>query len=181
MPIPTVEHRCQKECCTRTFVPLQVAYARTIHTFQGLSAGPVDKGRKPNDYECIVCDPDEKKWEGQNLGLLYTAVSRATTLGDESGMNSAIYFDGENFKEDRIRHLTRKKDSMQQYPNVIDRDKWVQHLKHNTKQSTMTKQQIDEILHKAHTIRVTEQRVKQQISKFTKHIAKNDRQRYDAV
>lgn len=162
-------------------MPLQVAYARTIHTFQGLSAGPVDDGKKKNDYECIVCDPDEKKWEGQNLGLLYTAVSRATTLGDESGLNSAIYFDGDEFKEERIRHLTRKKDSMQLYPSAIDREKWVQHLKQNTRQNTMTESQVEEVLRRAHTKRVTKQQVKQQISKFTKQIAAYDRQRFDAV
>ena len=79
VPIPVSMYRCSNGCCVRRFVPLDVAYARTIHKFQGLSAGPVDEGKVPNMYDCIVCDPDEKKFEGSALGLLYTAVLRATT------------------------------------------------------------------------------------------------------
>ena len=84
-----------------------MSYARTIHKFQGLTAGPVNEGKIPNMYQCIICDPDEKKIEGTSLGLFYTATSRATTLGDDDGMNSAIYFSGNQFKEERIRGLTK--------------------------------------------------------------------------
>jgi hypothetical protein len=51
---------------------------------------------------------NKKKFEGNALGLLHTAVSRATTLGDPDGLNSAIYFDGTDFKANRIINLTRK-------------------------------------------------------------------------
>ncbi len=60
VPIPTASYRCDKNCCLCTYVPLEVSYARTIHKFQGLTAGPVDEGKIPNMYQCIVCDPDEK-------------------------------------------------------------------------------------------------------------------------
>ena len=69
------------------FVPLTLAYARTIHKFQGMSAGPVDEGKIKNMYDVIVCDPDEKSFQGTVLGLLYTATSRATTLGDDNGLD----------------------------------------------------------------------------------------------
>ena len=45
-------------------------------------------------FDVIVCNPDESKYEGKFLGLFYTAVSRATTLGDDDGLNSALYFTG---------------------------------------------------------------------------------------
>ena len=128
MPIPTSTYRCDHGCCIRTFVPLDVAYARTIHKFQGLSAGPVDNGKVPNMYECIICDPDEKKFEGSALGLLYTAVSRATTLGDDQGLGSAIYFTGSEFKERRIRRLTKLKDSDEDFKVAQKRQKWVEYL-----------------------------------------------------
>ena len=92
-------------CCQRSVVPLEPAYGRTIHKFQGQTAGPVDEGRPPNQYEVIICDPDDRKWEGKFMGLFYTALSRATTLGDANGLNSAIYFTGKDFKEDRIRTI----------------------------------------------------------------------------
>ena len=50
-----------------------------------------------------------KKIEGTSLGLFYTATTRATTLGDDDGLNSAIYFSGTRFREERIRGLTKLK------------------------------------------------------------------------
>ena len=121
-------YRCEKKCCTRTYTPLEISYARTIHKFQGLTAGPVDPGKIPNMYQCILCDPDEKKYEGTSLGLFYTAVSRATTLGDENGLNSAIYFMGNHFKEERIRRLTKLKHSDLDFVVAQKRAKWVSYL-----------------------------------------------------
>jgi hypothetical protein len=117
---------------------LDLAFARTIHKFQGLSAGPVDAGKIPNMYECIICDPDVKASESRATGLFCTALSRATTLGDEDGLNSAIYFTGKNITKDRIQHVTLKSDKNEEYINVIRRRKWVHHLKKNTVKSKRT-------------------------------------------
>jgi hypothetical protein len=137
VPIPTTNYHCGKGgCCSRTFIPLQLAYARTIHKFQGLSAGPVDKGKIKNPYECIVCDPDKKQYEGACPGLLYTATSRATTLGDvKTGKSSAIYFNGPHFKEERVRRLMHCKDSNKMYVKATKRDQWVKYLKRRQAQS----------------------------------------------
>lgn len=59
-------------------------------------------------HEVLVCDPDEKSFEASALGLLYTATSRGTTLGDDDGRNSAVYFTGAAMKPERIRRLTFK-------------------------------------------------------------------------
>lgn len=93
VPIPIITNRCSRNCCTRTFVPLELAYARSIHKFQGMTVGPTKPGQPPNMYSTIICDPDDRRFEGMWPGLLYTMVSRATTLGDDSGVGSAIYFD----------------------------------------------------------------------------------------
>ena len=127
--------RCKHNCCTRTFVPLTLAYARTIHKFQGLSAGPVDVGRVPNAYECIICDPDEKKFENGALGLFYTALSRATTLGDDNGVGSAIYFTGPEMNEHRIRRLRRKPKDNSDFEVALQRENWVEYLNINTKKT----------------------------------------------
>ena len=58
--------------------------------------GPVDPGKPPNVFKRIICDPDTKSAEARGTGVLYTAVSQATSLGDINGMNSAIYFIGED-------------------------------------------------------------------------------------
>ena len=127
-------------------MPLDLAFARTIHRFQGLSAGPVDEGKIPNMYECIICDPDVKASEVRCTGLLYTAVSRATTLGDDDGLNSAIYFTGNNITKERIQNVTKKSNKDEEYINVIRRRKWVQHLKdHTIPNENQTTKQIRKI------------------------------------
>lgn len=117
-------------------MPLILAYARTIHKFQGLTAGPVDDGKIPNMYESIICDPDKKQYEASALGLFYTALSRATTLGDEDGLNSAIYFTGDEFTEQRIRNLCQKAGTYQQFDKAIYRKNWVSYLNHRTKETS---------------------------------------------
>ena len=136
VPIPVVDGSCTYSCCTRSYVPLTLAYARTIHKFQGLSAGPVDKGKIPNMYKRIICDPDAGKYESTCTGLLYTALSRATTLGDANGLNSAIYFIGEHFRADRIRYIGLSlvpSKNFEEYKNFTRRREWTQHIKHNTR------------------------------------------------
>ena len=79
-------------------------------------------------FEVIVVDPDEKQWEGKNLGLFYAGTSRATTLGDPDGLNSAIYFQGTSMKESRVRNLTCKEGTNQEFTKVPQRRRWAQHL-----------------------------------------------------
>jgi hypothetical protein len=107
---------------------LELAFARTLHRFQGLSAGPVDPGKIPNMFKVIICDPDGKIVEGRNTGFFYTMLSRATTLGDPNGLNSAIYFTGPNLTKQRIQELTLKTNSLQVLGNIKRRTAWVQYL-----------------------------------------------------
>ena len=154
VPIPTSTYVCQRNggCCTRTNLPLTLAYARTIHKFQGQSAGPVDEGKIPNIYSCIICDPDKSEAEGRGaLGMLYTAVSRATTLGDDDGLESAIYFTGDDFNEKRIRNLGKRKNALDDFQNVTRRKIWVQHLTNNTSDGNITKKQLKRALDWANT------------------------------
>jgi len=95
VPIPTMTSRCQFHCCQRTFCPLQLAFAKTIDTFQGLNAGPVDEGRPPNPVLSIIADPGNRSFEATKPGLFFTILSRASTIGHlMSGkrLDSAIYF-----------------------------------------------------------------------------------------
>ena len=157
VPIPVSSYRCSRgnQCCTRSCIPLTLAYARTIHKFQGLSAGPVDEGKIPNPYDSIVCDPDKNSAEGNALGLLYTAVSRATTLGDDNGLNSAIYFQGKDFTRERLESLGRKKDSEDFFKRVLYRKAWVLHLQRNKKQIKLDKKKTKELVQWTKTTRYT--------------------------
>ena len=83
-------------------VPLEIAFARTIHQFQGQECGP-DKNIK-----CIVGHPGPRSFETLNPGTFYSLLSRASMLGDENGNGSAIYFTGENINIHRLVRIHKK-------------------------------------------------------------------------
>lgn len=140
MPIPTEQFTCRKGCCKRTYCPLTLAYARTIHTFQGLQAGPTNCDNE-NAFEHLIIDPDQKEHEGRNIGLLYTATSRGTTLGDDSGLNSAVYFTGTSMKPTRIKNITIGADG-KEFELATKRRHWVNYLQGKARSSESRIQQI---------------------------------------
>ena len=107
VPITPVEYQCKKKCCKKKFLPLQLCYAKTVHTFQGQNAGPVQPGQPQNAIQRIICDPGDKEFEGRNPGLFYTILSRATTMGKPGEkMSSVIYFT-DNMNPARVLDITR--------------------------------------------------------------------------
>jgi hypothetical protein len=58
-------------------------------------------------------------------------LSRATTFGDEDGLNSAIYFIGSDLTCDRIKKLTLKTNTNVPLVNVARQSAWVSHLEQN--------------------------------------------------
>lgn len=124
LPIPCVEARCKLNCCSRRFVPLTLAFARSIHKFQGLSAGPTDEGQIPNIFKYLIVDPGNKLREANCPGLLYTAVSRATTLGNEHGKDSAMYFLEGTVNREKFTKITSKVDGTP-YVRVKERSGWL--------------------------------------------------------
>ena len=98
-------------------------------------------------FSGIVCNPDVKAAEGRATGLFYTAISRATTLGDNNGLHSAIYFSGPNLTRDRVQHLTLKSNTSHQFENVKRRRAWVDTLQANTVSPySLTNYPVDDIL-----------------------------------
>lgn len=164
VPIPIAEYNCRysspdKTCCTRTFLPLCLAYARTIHKFQGMSAGPVDEGKITNMFESIVCDPHTRDSERSALGLFYTALSRATTLGDNEGKGSAIYFIGEAYNESRIRNIGKKKHTNDDYERLKQRTLWVDYLNQHLTVTTMSKEERTDVLEWAESFQMSHARL----------------------
>ena len=122
-------------------------FAFFTHTFQGQSAGPVNQGQQPNAVDRVFVDPGDKKFESGNPGLLYMAVSRATTLGENNtssstttgrtesihqvSINSAIYFTGHNMTLHRVTNLKLKKNG-DEHEKVQLRNKWVARVEANT-------------------------------------------------
>ena len=46
VPIFPVEKRCHYQCCSRKQIPLEICWAKTLHTFQGSEAGKKKKEKK---------------------------------------------------------------------------------------------------------------------------------------
>jgi ABC-type cobalamin/Fe3+-siderophores transport system ATPase subunit len=87
VPIPPIELKCKKHCCTFKFIPLSLAYAKTGHTFQGQNVGP------HHAIQCIIVHPGNKGMEFLCPGLLYMFASRPTTIGSaQDRSKSALFF-----------------------------------------------------------------------------------------
>jgi len=116
VPIPTITTYKPSQI----YCPLQLSYARTIHTFQGYQAGPMQNIKK------IVCDAGTAKHEALFPGLFYTALSRATTIGTaDDRSKSAIFF--MNITSDRLERLTSNSQN-QKYTMIQKREKWTNYL-----------------------------------------------------
>ena len=163
VPIVPVQCICNKHCCTRLFVPLTLAYSKTVHTYQGQSAGPTDEGKPQNAVQRIICDPGTRAFEGVNIGLFYTILSRATTIGDTTCKtdfkNSAIYFIGDNMNKERITDITLSKFGTP-YQKVQKRTAWTNYLKQNTHKSNVTEDDAQKLLAWATNTRFTHQNLR---------------------
>ena len=135
VPIPICNQLCEKRCmcCEMSFLPLNLAFARTLHKFQGKSVGPGECS------QIMVFEPGTTSFEGHNPGILYTGLSRAKTLGLGNINQSAFYLTGSNATYDRITNLKyyRRKTSnaKSQYKSINRRQKWVDFLDEREKQT----------------------------------------------
>lgn len=146
IPIVPITVPCNRFCCRRTFLPITLCFAKTIHTFEGQNAGPVAEGQQRNPVQRIVVDPGDRKFEGINPGLMYTILSRATTMGDPNNvLSSAIFFDGTNINPERFQNIAFSLKKGRKYEKVVLRDKWVRYLKQHRVQSNLSDTQIQSI------------------------------------
>ena len=134
VPIATHVARCKYNCgCTRTYIPLTLAFGKTIHSFQGYNVGPTKENQPENAIKSIVVDPGTRSFEANSPGLFFSVSSRVTTLGDPRDFTtSALFFIGSNMTPNRIKNITRKQDGTP-YKKVILCNKWVEHLKQQEK------------------------------------------------
>ena len=106
---------------------MEVAFARTLHKFQGQQCGPNE------DIKCIIGDPGNESFENLNPGTLYTLLSRITTIGYfgyNGNKDSAIYFTGKNITFNRMMDITKTIDGKIK-EKVQMRNAWIKELKQN--------------------------------------------------
>ena len=163
VPIPMTTIKCEKKDCDLKCCPLTLSYGRTLHTFQGQSAGPTPDDKPDNEIEAIICDPGSNGFEGINPGLFYTMLSRATTIGDGNGHGSATYFDLTNMSPNRVMNLTLNKKG-ETYAKVALRNKWVQHLDKMPRPPMLTEDASRELIRWATKTRFTVHELDQKIA-----------------
>ena len=73
-------HFCPRGCCIATYSPLVLAWATTIHRFQGFEAG-FDES---DDIKHIIANINVLAWEMLHPGTAYTVASRAKTIGTKT-------------------------------------------------------------------------------------------------
>ena len=112
IPIPPHTARCKYNCgCQRNYIPLTLAFGKTIHSFQGKNVGPTLPHHPENPIQTIVVDPGTRVFEGSSPGLLYSVISRITTLGYPHDIfTSPLFFTGFNMTRERLQHITLRND-----------------------------------------------------------------------
>jgi len=143
VPIPLCSELCNKGCCKKEYVPLQLCFATTIHKIQGLSIGP---SHGPcdlvNPAEVMVVDVGNDGFEKKCPGTLYVALSRATTMGQGDMTKSAIYFDGPNLTTERLTNLTCCKGTNKKTLRTMKREAWVQYLDSHVHKGNLNPQEM---------------------------------------
>jgi hypothetical protein len=147
VPIAPIKVPCKHVfCCCRTYIPLRLAFAQTIHTFQGQNAGPVEPGQSPNAVQKLICDPGTRRFEGNCIGLFYTLLSRITTFGNPlDKFSSAIYFTGTNMNTERVLNITQNEKG-HMYAMAEKREKYVSYLQKHEHGSKMSMNEQNKIL-----------------------------------
>lgn len=84
VPVPVIERRCEKKCCSRKMVPLVPAWALTIHKCQGMTIGE----KEPIKKASIFLGPS--KGEKNNPGLMLVACSRGQKGSDIAFLDESI-------------------------------------------------------------------------------------------
>ena len=110
VPIPTITGECIRSHASMTYVPLLLAFGKTTHSAQSMSIGPVREGQCKNMLERCVVDIGQPGFEARNPGLMYAALSRATTIGHPDDLlSSAIYFEGCHMNRERLENVNSRK------------------------------------------------------------------------
>jgi hypothetical protein len=153
---------------------LKLSFAKTIDTFQGQNAGPVDPGKPVNAIQRIICDPGTHCFEARKPGIFFTMISQATTIGEEVNnkcIGSAVYFYdfgfGTTMTPSRISHLRISPKTNKVYTAIERREKWIAHLQSNLKAEPLEEMEINEIFTWAKNTKISKDDLSKLVHKTT--------------
>lgn len=121
-----MKKKCKKHCCEVTYLPLTLAFALTLHKFQGWETNW--KNDSPVFY--LLVDIGSTLDEIRAPGTCYAALSRPHTIGDitaSPNKNSALYLIGNDVCFNRIKNIGLTKNG-EQTSFIKSRELWVNFL-----------------------------------------------------
>ena len=118
---------CPRGCCIATYCPLVLAWATTIHKFQGFEAG-FDES---DDINYIIANINNLAWEKLHPGTAYTVTSRAKTIGTKTPdtphpLDSNLFFEGQVGSQ-RFTNIAEKVNG-EKCELLVKRENWVDYL-----------------------------------------------------
>jgi hypothetical protein len=168
VPIAPIVVHCEHNCCSRTQIPLRLAYGQTIHTFQGITVGP-STSTKRYATQSIIIDPGTLAFEGHSPGLFYSSSSRGTTLGTKNDpLSSSIYFQGKSMSKERVTDMVHGQNGRVFY-RVYKRDIWTAYLDRNNRTVELSTKEAEEILNWVESTRLNSTFLDKTIGSFNRH------------
>ena len=92
--------------CSQTNISMIFAFAKTIHIFQRAGIAKTALERPDNIYHRIIADLGAREAEARISGLLYTLLSKVTSLVDEDKPKTSdiLMMDQEHDRRERRKH-----------------------------------------------------------------------------
>ena len=135
---------CPRGCCIATYCPLVLAWATTIHKFQGFEAG-FDES---DDINYIIANINNLAWEKNHPGTAYTVTSRAKTIGAKTPntphpLNSNLFFEGQ-IGSQRFTNISKKVNG-EKCELLVKRENWVDYLHEREAASKLCRMNCEKI------------------------------------
>jgi hypothetical protein len=122
IPIGVRTKICDNNCCILQYIPLSIAFGKTLHTFQGQEIV------KHSIQDVMVFECETLIIESKYPGWLYTGISRVDSIGNGDIQVSSLYFIPGNARENRFINVRTKQHSDDNYKRVNERDAWISYL-----------------------------------------------------
>ena len=122
VPICVTTKVCDNNCCILQYIPLSIAFGKTLHTFQGQEI------IKHSIQDVMVFECETLIIESKYPGWLYTGISRVDSIGNGDIELLSLYFIPTNARENRFINVRTKQHSVDNYKRVDERDAWISYL-----------------------------------------------------
>jgi hypothetical protein len=149
IPIGVTTKVCDNDCCILQYIPLSIAFGKTLHTFQGQEIV------KHSIQDVMVFECETLIIESKYPGWLYTGISRVDSIGNGDIEVSSLYFIPGNARENRFINVRTKQHSNDNYKRVDERDAWISYLDSCKKTVTFSMSEKETLMDWANSVEIS--------------------------